>query len=30
MLQIRAFVALAALCAGSVAVAQQPPAPEPG
>jgi glucose/arabinose dehydrogenase len=30
MLQIRAFVALTALCAASVAIAQQPPAPEPG
>ena len=30
MLQIRAFVALAALCAAGVASAQQPPAEEPG
>ena len=30
MLQIRAFVALAALCAAGVAAAQQPPAEEPG
>ena len=30
MRQIRAFVALAALCAAGVAIAQQPPAEEPG